>query len=91
MLQKLGFLGSYPPPLTKVERCRIDIDTILSWWYLVGGGGFVAEVKKISIALAPGTMDKLDQLCAEKGVKRPAVISFAIDKLWKEEHADKEK
>ena len=36
-------------------------------------------------------MEKLDKLCAEKGVKRPAVISFAIDKLWKEEHPDKEK
>lgn len=51
----------------------------------------MAEVKKISVALAPSTMEKLDALCAEKGVKRPAIISFAIDKLWKEEHTDQEK
>lgn len=51
----------------------------------------MAESKKISIALAPGVMEKLDALCAEKGVKRPAVISFAIDKLWKEEHVDDKK
>ena len=48
----------------------------------------MADVKKITIALTPGTMEKLDQLCAEKGVKRPAVISFAIDKLWKEEKTE---
>ena len=51
----------------------------------------MADVTRITIALAEGTMDKLDELCEEKGVKRPAIISFAIDKLWKEEHADKEK
>lgn len=45
------------------------------------------ETKKISVALAPSTMEKLDELCQEKGVKRPTVISFAIDLLWKEEHA----
>lgn len=50
---------------------------------------FVAETKKITIGLAPSTMEKLDEICAAKGVKRPAVISFAIDKLWKEEYADK--
>ena len=46
------------------------------------------ENKKISVALAPSTMEKLDELCREKGVKRRAVISFAIDLLWKEEHTD---
>lgn len=51
----------------------------------------MAETIRISLALAPSTMEKLDKLCAEKGVKRPAVISFAIDKLWKEEHPDKDK
>ncbi len=48
----------------------------------------MAETRKISVALAPSTMEKLDELCREKGVKRPAVLSFAIDLLWKEEHAD---
>ena len=48
----------------------------------------MAEQARITISLAPGTIEKLDALCAEKGVKRPAVISFAIDKLWKEEHTE---
>lgn len=48
----------------------------------------MAETKKITVGLAPVTMEKLDQLCQQKGVKRPAVISIAIDKLWKEEHTD---
>lgn len=44
---------------------------------------------RIAIGLSPGILDKLDQICAEKGVKRPAAISVAIEKLWKEEYADK--
>lgn len=51
----------------------------------------MAETTRVTVALASSTMEKLDKLCAEKGVKRPAVISFAIDKLWKEEHPDKDK
>lgn len=52
------------------------------------GGGFMAEGKKITVLLAPGIMEKLDRICSEKGVKRPAAISFAIERLWKEEYAD---
>jgi len=52
------------------------------------GGDFVAEGKKITVLLAPGIMEKLDKICSEKGVKRPAAISFAIEKMWKEEYAD---
>lgn len=48
----------------------------------------MAEAARITVSLAPATIEKLDQLCAEKGVKRPAIISFAIDKLWKEEKAE---
>ena len=44
---------------------------------------------RVGLTLSPETLEKLDQLCKEKGVKRPAVVSFAIDLLWKEEHADK--
>lgn len=47
----------------------------------------MADSKKITVGLSPIIMEKLDQLCEEKGLKRPAVISIAIDKLWKEEHA----
>lgn len=43
---------------------------------------------RIGLTLSPRTVEKLDRICAEKGVKRPAAVSFAIDKLWKEEHPD---
>lgn len=43
---------------------------------------------RITVALSPGIMDKLDKICAEKGVKRPSAISVAIEKLWKEEYSD---
>lgn len=43
---------------------------------------------RVTVALSPVVMEKLDRMCQEKGVKRPAIIAFAIDKLWKEEHGD---
>jgi len=43
---------------------------------------------RVGLTLSPRTVEKLDQICAEKGVKRPAAVSFAIDMLWKEEHTD---
>lgn len=46
------------------------------------------ELKKITVGLSLAIMEKLDCICAEKGVKRPAAISIAIEKLWKEEYAD---
>lgn len=46
------------------------------------------ESKKITVGLTPIIADKLDQLCEEKGLRRPALLSVAIDKLWKEEHPD---
>lgn len=48
----------------------------------------MSELKKITVALAPQIMDKLDGICAEKGIKRPAALSIAIERLWKEEYAD---
>jgi len=48
----------------------------------------MAEGTKITVKLAPVIMEKLDRICEEKGVKRPAAISIAIEKLWKEEYAD---
>lgn len=45
--------------------------------------------KKITILLSDNILEKLDKICEDKGVKRPSAISFAIDKLWKEEYADK--
>ena len=46
------------------------------------------ESKKITVCLSLAIMDTLDRICADKGVKRPAAISIAIEKLWKEEYAD---
>lgn len=43
---------------------------------------------RITVGLSPVVMDKLDRLCEEKGLKRPALLSIAIDKLWQEEHPD---
>lgn len=43
--------------------------------------------KKITVQLSPVILEKLDRICEEKGIRRPAALSIAIDKLWKEEHA----
>lgn len=48
----------------------------------------MTELKKITVSLSPVIMEKLDKMCEEKGIKRPAAISIALDKMWKEEHAD---
>ena len=47
----------------------------------------MAEVSKerITITLAASVMRRLDELCIDKGLQRPAVISEAINKYWKEE------
>lgn len=44
---------------------------------------------RIQVTLAKNTIEKLDKVCAEKGMRRSAVISLALDKLWKEEGSDK--
>lgn len=43
--------------------------------------------KKITVQLSPVILEKLDRICEEKGIRRPAALSIAIDKLWKEECA----
>lgn len=43
---------------------------------------------RLSVTLAPKTLEKLDILCREKGVNRPAIVAIALDKYWKEEHPD---
>ena len=51
------------------------------------GGGLVETGKRIQVTLAQNVLEKLDALCAEKGMKRSAVLSLALDKFWKEEKA----
>lgn len=43
---------------------------------------------RLSVTLAPKVLEKLDILCREKGVSRPAIVALALDKYWKEEHPD---
>lgn len=43
---------------------------------------------RLSVTLAPKTLEKLDILAKEKGVNRPAIVAIALDKYWKEEHPD---
>lgn len=57
-------------------------------WYNGSEVMKMAELKKITVTLSPVVMEKLDKMCEEKGIKRPAVISIALDKMWKEEHTD---
>ncbi len=47
------------------------------------------KTTRITIKLAPVIMEKLDQICEEKGIHRPAAVSIAFEKLWKEEHTDR--
>lgn len=46
------------------------------------------EKRRITVALAQNIMDMLDRICVEKGVTRPAALSIAVEKLWKEEYGD---
>lgn len=43
---------------------------------------------RVTLGLSSGVMEKLDRICADKGLRRPAAVSIAIDKLWKEEYVD---
>ena len=47
------------------------------------------EGTKITVKLDQGIMEKLERICVAKGIRRPAAISVANEKLWKEEYADK--
>lgn len=61
---------------------------VVRCWYNNSEVMEMAELKKITVTLSPVVMEKLDKMCEEKGIKRPAVISIALDKMWKEEHTD---
>lgn len=45
---------------------------------------------RVQLTLAPNVREKLDELCREKGMMRPALVSMLIDKYWKEEHPDRQ-
>ena len=47
------------------------------------------ERSRVQITLPPAVLDKLDDLCAEQGLKRSALIALLITERWKEENSDK--
>ena len=49
----------------------------------------MADSTRVTVSLSRNILEKLDEICSEKGIKRPAAISIAIEKLWKEEYTDK--
>lgn len=55
------------------------------------GGIVMAESQRLQATLSRVAMERLNQLVAEKGMSKSAVVALAIEKLWKEEHADSEK
>lgn len=67
---------------------QFDVDMVYFLRYYLLGGDFMEKPTRVTVGLSPGILDKLDRICSEKGLKRPAAISIAIEKLWKEEYAD---
>lgn len=63
---------------------------------LLESGSIIEEViilaeagkERITITLAASVMRRLDELCMDKGLQRPAVISEAINKYYKEERPE---
>lgn len=55
------------------------------------GGIVMAESQRLQATLSRVAMERLNQLVAEKGMSKSAVVALAIEKLWKEEHTDSEK
>lgn len=75
--------------IRKNQSLCVDSDVVLCYSDVMReGGGLVETGKRIQVTLAQNVLEKLDALCAEKGMKRSAVLSLALDKFWKEEKAD---
>lgn len=49
----------------------------------------MADTKRLQATVKAGTMERLEQICEDKGISKSAVLALAIDKLWKEEYGDK--
>lgn len=50
----------------------------------------MAESKRLQVTVSESTLERLLRICDDKGLSRSAGVSLAIDKLWKEEYADKQ-
>lgn len=53
------------------------------------GGRSMANSKRLQVTVSESTLERLLAICEDKGLSRSAVLSLALDKLWKEEYADK--
>lgn len=49
----------------------------------------MANSKRLQVTVSESTLERLLAICEDKGLSRSAVLSLALDKLWKEEYADK--
>lgn len=45
---------------------------------------------RFQLTFSPKTAEKLQKLATNKGLSKSALVSVAIDKLWKEERPDEE-
>jgi len=43
---------------------------------------------RLQVMLSPKTFEKLQNLVVEKGLSKAAIVTLALDKLWKEEVGD---
>lgn len=43
---------------------------------------------RISITLNPKVLEKLEKTCAEKGVRRSAIIAIALDQYFRKEERE---
>lgn len=46
----------------------------------------VKKGKKVQVTISAIAIERLDKLVEQKGISRAAVISLALEKLWKEEN-----
>lgn len=51
----------------------------------------MSDSQRLQITVSKSTLERLIVICGDKGLSRSAGVSLAIDKLWKEEYAGKEK
>lgn len=49
----------------------------------------MSDSQRLQVTVSKNTLERLIEICGDKGISRSAGVSLAIDKLWKEEYADK--
>ena len=87
------FVLCAPSHVTAVTGDTIMLDTcgrtcIIEYNQLKGGRS-MANSKRLQVTVSESTLERLLAICEDKGLSRSAVLSLALDKLWKEEYADR--